>query len=164
MKNYAQINNDNVVVGVQTSQKEIIHDSLIEVESYDPTLIGKVYIDGTFTEVEKSSEELKALKFIEVKIKADEYYNNYLSQFPLSEQETFKQRGSEAIAYKSDNTSLTPYIDASLPVNSTAEARAIEINSVYEKSLYIATLSGIARDARTQVENCTTIEELNSIQ
>ena len=115
-------------------------------------------------DVGTSFEELKALKLIEVKTKADEYYNKYLSQFPLSEQETFKQRGSEAIAYKSDNTSLTPYIDASLPVNSTAEARAIEINSVYEKSLYIATLSGIARDARTQVENCTTIEELNSIQ
>lgn len=57
---YAQLNESNVCVGVLETGGKIANDSLVEIESYDISLLGKTYVQGTWENVnveEEISEE-----------------------------------------------------------------------------------------------------------
>ena len=50
MFNYAQINDDGVVIGVSSLSGVVISPNMVAISSYDATLLGKVYndVDGGF--------------------------------------------------------------------------------------------------------------------
>ena len=50
MFNYAQINDDGVVIGVSSLSGVVIHPNMVAVPSYDVSLLGKIYnsVDGVF--------------------------------------------------------------------------------------------------------------------
>ena len=50
MFNYAQINDDSVVIGVSSLSGEVSHPNMVAISSYDLSLIGKIYnsVDGVF--------------------------------------------------------------------------------------------------------------------
>lgn len=50
MFNYAQINDDGVVIGVSSLSGVVISPNMVAIASYDVTLLGKVYndVDGGF--------------------------------------------------------------------------------------------------------------------
>lgn len=115
-------------------------------------------------EVKTSSfEELKTKKLLELKIKYDNEYEEYLNSFPKPEVATFDDRSKEAIAYIKNDAEQTPLINASLGAEYTEEQRAIEINAVYNKALFVAKMGGMARDLRNSIESCVSVEELEQI-
>lgn len=50
MKYYATINNDNICDGISQLSGEVIADNLIEIDSYDTTLFGKVWTGSEWIE------------------------------------------------------------------------------------------------------------------
>ena len=48
---YAQLNNDDIVIGVSQLSGEVIQDNMIEIPEYDTELLGKRYVDGEFIDV-----------------------------------------------------------------------------------------------------------------
>lgn len=98
-------------------------------------------------------DAIKKEKLRLLKEKRDREYKELLDQYPLDERETFKDRCPEAKAYMTNNTSPTPFIDASMPEGYTEEQRVEEINAVYQKALYIAKLGGESRGLRNKIES-----------
>lgn len=47
---YAQIDGNNVCVGVSQLPSEIIADNMIQIDSYDTSLLRKIWQDGTWIE------------------------------------------------------------------------------------------------------------------
>lgn len=45
---YAQLNNDNLCIGVSSLKDEVIDPKMIRLETFDPTLIGKTYDNGVW--------------------------------------------------------------------------------------------------------------------
>ncbi|RKD22462.1 hypothetical protein SAMN02745883_00683 [Caminicella sporogenes DSM 14501] len=56
---YAQLNNENICIGVSELSGEINSSNLIKIERFDTSLLGKKYENGEFIEVPKTEEELK---------------------------------------------------------------------------------------------------------
>lgn len=54
---YAQINEENICVGVSSLSGEVKSDSLIRLETFDTSLLGKKYTDGLWEEVPKTETE-----------------------------------------------------------------------------------------------------------
>ena len=50
---YAQINKENICVGISSLSGEVIDESLIEIENYDLSILGKKYNNGVWEEVPK---------------------------------------------------------------------------------------------------------------
>lgn len=50
MFNYAQINDDSVVIGISSLSGEVISPNMVAISSYDVSLLGKIYnrVDGEF--------------------------------------------------------------------------------------------------------------------
>jgi hypothetical protein len=49
---YAQLNNENICIGLSQLSGEVSSENLIKLESYDASLLGKKYHDGGWLEVE----------------------------------------------------------------------------------------------------------------
>ena len=47
---YAQLNDKNIVCGISQLTGHIQQDNLIKIDTYDESLLGKQYKDGTFVE------------------------------------------------------------------------------------------------------------------
>ena len=50
---YAQINEENICVGISSLSGEVIDEKFIEIESYDLSILGKKYNNGVWEEVPK---------------------------------------------------------------------------------------------------------------
>lgn len=46
--NYAQINSDNICIAISSLTGQVQADNLIAIPTYDETLLGKLYADGTW--------------------------------------------------------------------------------------------------------------------
>ena len=53
---YAQIDENNTVVGVSQLSDKVNNPNLIELEKYDESLLGKLYKDGSFIDMEHYAE------------------------------------------------------------------------------------------------------------
>ena len=53
---YAQLNEENICVGVSQLSGKVNKSSLILLPEFDITIIGKMYIDGGWKEVEQTNE------------------------------------------------------------------------------------------------------------
>ncbi|MBU3022881.1 hypothetical protein [Aestuariibacter sp. A3R04] len=60
-KNYAKINDDNVVVAVMSLSGVVNNDSMIELQSNDLSLLGKRYENGAFVDVPVVSESIRII-------------------------------------------------------------------------------------------------------
>ena len=47
---YAQIDEDNICIGVSQAPEEIIRDDMVQIDSYDLSLLRKIYQDGEWIE------------------------------------------------------------------------------------------------------------------
>jgi len=54
---YAQINEAGICFAVSELAGEVIADNMVQLESYDTSLLGKRYVNGTWLEVETETEE-----------------------------------------------------------------------------------------------------------
>lgn len=67
---YAQLNEESICIGISQLSGKIENEKMIEIESYDTSLLGKRYVNGVWEEVPKeplpepeptlSQEELQA--------------------------------------------------------------------------------------------------------
>ncbi|MCI1958581.1 MAG: hypothetical protein LKJ25_03035 [Clostridia bacterium] len=53
---YAEINRSNICSSVLETQNEITKDTMIQIDSYDTSLLGKKYNNGTWEETESKEE------------------------------------------------------------------------------------------------------------
>ena len=60
MTYYAQINEENIVVGISQLWGDVEHPNMIEIDSYDVTLLGKLYTNGEFTTPPRNLTALEA--------------------------------------------------------------------------------------------------------
>ncbi|WIF95111.1 hypothetical protein [Caminicella sporogenes] len=56
---YAQLDENNICIGVSELSGEVDAPNMIKIESFDTSLLGKKYEDRKFIEVPKTEEELK---------------------------------------------------------------------------------------------------------
>lgn len=122
------------------------------------------YLKAIGVIISKTLEQLKTDKLEALKNKSKQNYQAYLDKYPIEEVETFQDRKTEAKEYIKDNSTPTPFIDASLNAGYTQEDRIKEINAVYAKALYVAKCSGTNRELRNRIEDAISIEELESIE
>lgn len=54
---YAQLNEDNICFAISQLSGEVQADNLIVISSFDISIIGKKYVDGTWVEVEQPDPE-----------------------------------------------------------------------------------------------------------
>lgn len=57
MHYYAEINNQNIIIGISQLNGVINMPNMILIENYDSSLIGKKYVNGEFVEAEKQEQE-----------------------------------------------------------------------------------------------------------
>ena len=53
---YAQLNEENICVGISQLSGKVNEPSLIPLSEFDITIIGKMYADGVWKEVEQTNE------------------------------------------------------------------------------------------------------------
>ena len=51
MFNYAQLSDNNIVIGMSSLNGEVEHSNMVRIEDYSKTLIGKLYEDGKFIDM-----------------------------------------------------------------------------------------------------------------
>jgi len=52
---YAQLNKENICVGLSQLSGEVEKDGMLQIENYDASLLGKKYNNGIWKEVERES-------------------------------------------------------------------------------------------------------------
>jgi hypothetical protein len=107
-------------------------------------------------------EILQKQKIQELHNKYQAEYDAYLAQYPKREIESFPTKQAEAVAWRIDNTSPTPTIDAM--VNNDTDARLALLQGVLAKIDYLAQQEGIMLAKRDAIKACTTLEELEAIE
>ena len=107
-------------------------------------------------------DELKLEKIKALHVKADEAYQEYISNYPKAEVESFDTKAKEALAWEMDNSTATPFIDR-LALQA-GEDRVAYINDILVKVHYQADSEGAMIATRDAIKACTTQEELEAIQ
>lgn len=54
---YAELNENNICKAVSELSGEVVKDTMIRIDLYDETLLGKIYDNGNWIEVEETSEQ-----------------------------------------------------------------------------------------------------------
>ncbi len=107
-------------------------------------------------------DEAKVEKIKKLHEKYQREYDEYLSQYPKREVESFATKQSEAIAYRLDNTAPTSTIDAMCFGDETKRVELI--NAILEKIDYLASQEGLMLSKRDMIKACTTIEDVESVE
>jgi hypothetical protein len=53
---YAEVNSNNICSGILETPNKITKDTMIQIDSYDTSLLGKKYNNGTWEETESKEE------------------------------------------------------------------------------------------------------------
>lgn len=120
--------------------------------------IGWVYTNGVFS---KPLSLFKSEKKEALNQWHDEQTTAMRAKYSQSEFESFLDKRNEAMAWRSNNTSLTPYIDAMSGGN--VEVRTMLINSILAKVDATAQLEMQVLMTRDAIELCTTQTQLDAI-
>ena len=83
---YAQLNNENIVIGISQLNEEINISNMVLIDSFDDTLLGKRYNaeTGEFEEVTQTElTELIELPTIEEQIYAENLYQTALLEIQM---------------------------------------------------------------------------------
>ena len=118
-------------------------------------------VDKTEEELSVDFEEAKQAKIRVLQEALNQEREEYLSQYPQWEIDTFEPRQKEVNAYDQDNTAPTPIIDAMVGGDPTLRIEMID--AVREKMLYLAQKTGQVVVVRDAIKACTTKEELEAI-
>lgn len=54
---YAQLNEENICIGISQLSGKVAAENMIELASYDTSILGKKYVDGKWEDVEHPEEE-----------------------------------------------------------------------------------------------------------
>lgn len=54
---YAQLNEENICIGISQLSGKVAAENMIELASYDTGILGKKYVDGKWEDVEHPEEE-----------------------------------------------------------------------------------------------------------
>ena len=54
---YAQLNEENICIGISQLSGKVAAENMIELASYDTGILGKKYVDGKWEDVEHQEEE-----------------------------------------------------------------------------------------------------------
>ena len=110
-------------------------------------------------------ETVKFEKCEAIKEACDAALDKVYEQYPHHEAATWFKQEQEALAYTADNNANTPFL------NSMAEARGVTKEEVVNRILtkaqafsdYAGKIIGHKQAVEDQIERCTTIDELNTI-
>ena len=58
---YAQIDENNICIGVTQLSDEINHANMITLDEYDTAILGKKYENGKFIEIQQASENIEGV-------------------------------------------------------------------------------------------------------
>lgn len=167
MKKYAQIV-DNKVHGV--FDYEVLPEfapNIIMVDITNLTSqpnIGDTYDGNNFIAKVVKTPTLDKQKQGKIKQLQDKYqkmYDDYLSQYPKREIDSFAVKQAEAIAYTASSTAPTPIIDAL--VNNDLTLKDAYVASVMAKVTALAQQEGQMVAIRDRIKACTTQAELDAI-
>ena len=139
-------NNKNIVIG----------------DNYKATF--KTEADAAAFVVNANAEILNKAKQEKIKqlhTNYQEAYNEYLSQYPKAEVDSFPIKQAEALAYQKDNNAPTPVIDDI--VSKSGGTKEDHIQSVLDKISYLAQKEGAMLSIRDKIKACTTQADLDKV-
>ena len=58
---YAQLNEENICIGISQLSGKVAAENMIELASYDTGILGKKYVDGKWEDVEHQEEEAEPI-------------------------------------------------------------------------------------------------------
>lgn len=106
-------------------------------------------------------EELQSQKFIELNIYADNQVKIMSAKYSTLETDSFLDKRTEALAYRVDSSSATPYINSLAKGDETT--RIALINAILAKVDALAGLEAFVSVTREKIELSSTLEELEDI-
>lgn len=66
MLNYAQLDENNMVIGVSSLSGEVDNPNMVKINEYDESLLGKLYENGNFIDMEYYAELDSASKVVNI--------------------------------------------------------------------------------------------------
>jgi hypothetical protein len=170
---YAQIDANNVVIGISQLSGEVTADHMIPIDSYDLSLIGKVrQADGTFVKPEPPAptlEDIKKSKLAELQAARDAaIYTSFQSSALGSpktynyNREAYENFRGEAILLNLDPT-IDTVLWATVEDGFVTHTRAQFVQVLKDGAAHEKNVKMKYYQLEAQVNAATTIDEVNAI-
>lgn len=162
MKNYAQIVNGKVygIFEYETLPEFDSSISMVELEKDSAVTVGLPYDGANF--IYPTLEDLKKEKQKALNLWHEAVTANMKAKYTSAEIESFMDKRKEALAWRDNNTSPTPYVSAM--VGGVEEARVSLLNAILAKVDAVAQAEMYVLMTRDVIEACTTKEEIDAVE